>query len=107
MRLGERGALGNGAEAARALTAPPARGAAPSRLSIFLLDSSLIESSPYSVVPACALWHFLGVGPGLHHIPQAHHGVIFVHHVVAVDGVLAQPVPEAEEEQDALIGSQL
>src|SRR5712692_8062188 len=40
-------------------------------------------------------------------VPERHHGVVFVHHVMAMDGVLAQPVAEAEEEFHALVRTQL
>src|SRR5580658_3693870 len=33
-----------------------------------------------------------------HDVPQSHHGVILVNHVVAVDRILTHPVAEAEEE---------
>src|ERR1700722_17351351 len=46
------------------------------------------------------------VASGLN-VPQSHHGVIFMHHVVAVNGVAAKPIAEAEEQEHALVGVQL
>ncbi len=40
-------------------------------------------------------------------LPDRHHGVVLMHHVVTVDRVLAQPVAEAEEQLHALVGMQL
>src|ERR1700720_3086857 len=40
-------------------------------------------------------------------VPQSHHGVVLVYDVVAVDWILADPVAEAEEELDTLVGMQL
>src|ERR1700719_5211390 len=42
-----------------------------------------------------------------HDVPKRHHGVVFVHHVVAVNRIFPDPVAEAEEELHPLIGMQL
>src|SRR5712692_9446746 len=93
------------APAALMLTRPPAKGAIPSRPSSFLLDTSIMAHS------LLLAWRFSRhkhrVCAAGHNVPNPHHGVVFMHHVVAVDGILAQPVAEAEEEQDALVGMQL
>src|SRR5258707_14611780 len=37
-------------------------------------------------------------------VPDGHHGVVFMDHVVAVDRVLMQPIAETEEQLHPLIG---
>src|SRR5438876_5224706 len=62
----------------------------------------------FLVLPRSTSWHLLSVCvSGRNDIPQSHHRVVFMHHVVAVNGVLAQPVAEAEEKQDPLVRTQL
>ena len=36
-------------------------------------------------------------------MPESHHGVVFVHNVVAVNRILPDPVAEAEEELNTLV----
>src|SRR5260370_22815895 len=90
------------APAALMLKTQPAKGAIPSRPKTFLLDISIMAHS------LLFAWRFSRhqhrVCAAGHNVPYSHHGVVFMHHVVAVDGVLTQPVAEAEEEQDALVG---
>jgi hypothetical protein len=42
-----------------------------------------------------------------HDVPPDHHGVILMHHVVAVHDVMTQQVPEPEEHPHRLIRAQL
>src|ERR1700683_5401445 len=86
-----------------AASAPPASGAIPNSPSSFLLDTLLMALSPF----ALSLLRYDDVVAFRLNVPKSHHGVVFVHDIVAVDGILAQPVTEAEEELRSLVGMQL
>src|SRR5215467_16041173 len=85
-----------------AATTPPANGAIPNRPSNLRRDRLLMAHNLL-----CQLWHQYAVFLTCrHYVPQRHHGVVFMHHVMAVDGVLAQPVAETEEQLHPLVGMQ-
>src|SRR5260370_918210 len=99
--------------AAAVLRTPAARGAVAARLRNFRLETSGMIESPFraphyhvgrSLSPL--LWHQHVVASRLD-VPQRHHGVVFMHHVMAVDRVLMQPIAEAEEQLHPLVGMQL
>src|SRR5712691_7067857 len=105
------------APAALLLKMPPARGAIAVKLTNFLLERSdmtecllsrLLARRGPRAQSSTLLRNQYGIFlPWRHNVPERHHGVVFMHHVMAVDGVLAQPVAEAEEEFHPLVGMQL
>src|SRR5215469_2090326 len=94
----------------------PARGASAVQLNSFLLVKSTICLSlsaslgrvcrPRMQIYVTALRH-QDVVALRRHLPDCHHGVVLMHHVVAVDRVFAQPVAEAEEQLHPLVGVEL
>src|ERR1700719_2514432 len=107
--------------APRATPAATAAGAIAVQLNSFLLDMSAMSNLSFMrllgrLFPAQGSRFAPAYGTKLRNqdvvslkrnLPQGHHGVIFMDHVVTVSGVLAQPVAEAEEQLDALVGMQL
>src|ERR1700722_17234137 len=98
------------ATAARATLLPatsdvaPASGANAVQPSIFLLDRSPMSETPKCFVSRSRHLYVVAL---CHDVPQRHHCVILVHHVVTVDRVLTRPVAEFEEQHRALVRMQL
>src|SRR5215472_14038257 len=96
------------------LRAPAAMGAAAVRLRNFRLETSGMIESPFraphlfvqGAVSSLLLRHQYVVACCLD-VPQGHHGVVFVDHVMTVDRILMQPIAEAEEQLNPLVGMQL
>src|SRR5712692_8881639 len=80
----------------------PATGVIAAKPTSFLLKGSMRSVS--FLVPV--LWYQHSIALWLD-VPEPHHGVVFMHHVVTMNRVLAQPVAEAEEQEYALVGVQL
>src|ERR1700683_5414960 len=90
-----------------AAPAATARGAIAVQPNILLLDMSAMSSISFLLPGPSVPWpRNAGSSSALRHqnvvslkghVPQGHHGVIFMDHVVTVDGVFAQPIAEAEE----------
>src|SRR5258708_7487178 len=99
---------------AAVLSAPTPRGGAAGMLRNSRLEiSGMIESpfrAPHATVWGATLFaslRHLDVVACRLHVPQRHHGVVLVDHVMAVDRVLMQPIAEAEEQLHPLVGMQL
>src|SRR5690349_6944708 len=94
--------------AVRAAAAPAVNAAAPaSGASAVQPNSFLRDTSDMSENPPWRFSRHQDLIALLHDVPEGHHGVVLVHHVVTMDRVLAQPVAEAEEQQHALVRMQL
>src|SRR5882762_3781686 len=86
----------------------PAKGAIAARPRSSLLDKSCMTEDLLSVTLASASSLTAPSGVALRlDMPQRHHGVVFVDHVMAMDGILPEPVSEAEEQLNALVLLQL
>src|SRR5580704_19523501 len=98
-----------GCVAPAAVTKAPAKGAMPSMPSTFLLDTTFMARLSSGVLPSATSSRHVDVVflASWHEVPKSHHGVVLMNHVVTVDGVLAQPVAEAEEQLHAFVGMHL
>jgi hypothetical protein len=78
----------------------------PSR---FLLETTFMAPPSSGAFPGATSSRDIDVVflAGWYDVPKSHHGVVLMNHVVTVEGVLAQPVAEAEEQLHAFVGMHL